>query len=190
MCLHKGYGQVFRLRHGGQGCQVRASLHGIFSTGNDKLVFGQILDRHQQLLLQDLSLPNLAHFTLPETRAELLLFVCSSSFWVSFLAAICQSVGIGGRHRASAGIILLLQECRPPGLSMNTAFLSVYQFACGHIHVWLLIQAIRIIPGVLGGSFTLGCFHPCFSQFYHFGYSLHYDPDKILALCSPVLGST
>lgn len=71
---------------------------------------GQVLDRHPQLL-QDLSPPNLAHFNLHETQAELLLFLCLSSFWVSFLAAICQNVGIGGRHRVSAGIILLLQEC-------------------------------------------------------------------------------
>lgn len=73
---------------------------------------------------------------------------------------------------------------------MNTAFLSVYQFACGHFHHWLLIQAIRIIPGGFLDSFTLGCFHPYFSQFYHFGYTLHYDPAKILALCSPVFGSS
>lgn len=181
---------VFARGPGLQECQVQSSLHGILSTGSDKLVFGQVLDRHEQLIWQDLLPPSLAHFTLHKTQAKLLLFVCSSSFWVLVLAAVCQSVGIGGRHRVSAGIILLLQEYKPPGLSMNTAFLSVHQFACGHFHCWLLIQAIHIIPGGFSCSFTLGCFHPCFSQFYHFGYRLHYDPAVFLALCSPVLSST
>lgn len=178
--------------HRGQGCQVKSSLPGILSTGNDKLVFGQVLDRHQQLLWQDLSLsgskPCSLHPPRDSGRADAFcLFLLILGVFVGCCLTQCW---IGGRHRVSAGIILLLQERRPPGLSVNTAFLSVYQFACVHFHRWLLIQAIRIIPGVFSGSFTLGCFHPCFNQFYLFGYSLHYDPAKILALCSAVLGST
>lgn len=47
----------------------------------------------QQLLLQDLSPPNIALFTFHKTQAELLLFSCSFSFWVSFLTAVHLSVG-------------------------------------------------------------------------------------------------
>lgn len=68
-------------------CHVKSSLPGILSTGSDELAFRQVLDRYQQLLEQDLSPANLAHFTLHETQAELLLFGCSSSFGVIFLAA-------------------------------------------------------------------------------------------------------
>jgi len=40
MCLHEVYGQVFGPRHRGLGCQVKSSLPGIVSAGNDKLVWG------------------------------------------------------------------------------------------------------------------------------------------------------
>lgn len=69
---------------------------------------------HQQLLLQDLSSPNVALLTFQKTQAELLLFRCSFSFWASFLTAICQSVGKGGRCEVSAGIT----SCYRSGLAL------------------------------------------------------------------------
>lgn len=71
----------------------------------------------QQLLLQDLSPPNIALFTFHKTQAELLLFSCSFSFWVSFLTAVHLSVGRVGSHQVRAGITFSSGVGWYPGLA-------------------------------------------------------------------------